>query len=250
MSSISIGYPWILSLTQWLTDSLALPSGCYVHVIWILYSATHLCVSLEPRSTCFLCSSCNKVVDRRMGHRHASQSGKEETSASKKSALKWNKCPEEHTGEKPFKCEICRREFKTSCTLTRHMRTHTGEKPFKCEMCRKEFSDSSNLARHMLTHTREKPFKCKVCHKKYKSTGDLTRHMRTHTGEKPYKCERCHKGFNTPSSMVKHMRTHTNTWPAQERKLTKCKICNKISSSLQGSLDPCFSHITIEPWRS
>jgi uncharacterized Zn-finger protein len=50
-----------------------------------------------------------------------------------------------HTGDVPYKCDICGKGFSVNSNLHRHIRTHTGDKPYKCDVCGQLFSKNDSL---------------------------------------------------------------------------------------------------------
>ena len=77
-------------------------------------------------------------------------------------------------------CEYCGKVFKNCSNLTVHRRSHTGEKPYKCELCPYSCAQSSKLTRHMKTHGRtgKDIMKCRYCDMPFSIPSTLEKHMR------------------------------------------------------------------------
>ena len=106
-------------------------------------------------------------------------------------------------------CSVCGKKFTNKSHFVEHSRIHTGEKPFKCNLCVTKFNRKHDLHRHYLKkHMGEvEPYKCTVCSKQFMILSSLRRHAKSHSEKLPYECTICDKKFFRRDSLNRHSKS-------------------------------------------
>lgn len=134
-----------------------------------------------------------------------------------------------HSGLRPFKCDLCDKDFTRNAHLKRHKQiNHEGlksaNKEVQCDQCEGTFANKHSLRKHVRKIHEVKQYFCDVCGKSFHKNHLLRNHKMEHTGDQfPFKCSKCLKLFKYPFQLKRHERIHNGY---------SCEIC----------------HITLEKW--
>jgi len=124
------------------------------------------------------------------------------------------------------RCLYCSKNFKTSCSLKKHLKLHE-EPDFKCAFCDKLFNCKETLVNHTRIHTGDY-FVCKVqgCSKKFSTLRSFKDHENLHSGKETFLCHFCGENFATKKKLFNHKEKHKTT-------SDPCSICGKELKNLQ-----------------
>jgi uncharacterized Zn-finger protein len=130
-----------------------------------------------------------------------------------------------------FKCEQCKKAYKNSGMLRRHVETfHEKISKFKCSICGKDFQQAGDLLRHIKgIHTGERvPCEDLGCTKTFTQADYMKIHYKNvHLGECAYKCPTCGEAFSIKSNL----KVHVDNIHVGKRYLCIVDECNRTFGS-------------------
>ncbi|XP_013144338.1 PREDICTED: zinc finger protein 485 [Papilio polytes] len=144
-----------------------------------------------------------------------------------------------------FHCKQCPYKTKRNKDIQSHVVIHSGERPYKCDICSKTFTQLTTVQNHKeIVHKKYKvEITCQICGKCVRGRSQVYRHIRGHDkvhcpicnislsrlsqkqhmqrhGSKTYTCEVCALAFYTSAELSNHRRNHNKDKPA-----LKCNLC-------------------------
>lgn len=170
----------------------------------------------------------------------------------------------EANGSLALSCHFCGSCFATPQLLKKHERNHRGERPYRCQECRKGFKKHAHLIGHKKVHQRR--IQCTVCRKILPTIGELIQHRSSHLKRGKLQCPDCHLQFQYPAQLLRHLDAHKHSdnkashleesaqlKPQQSSESVevqsgseqlRCSLCKEVFNDSQVLRKHCLTHIS------
>lgn len=113
-----------------------------------------------------------------------------------------------------FLCVVCARSFKSSESLSTHLKSHKSksaeDSEYTCKLCHDVFPTFTDILRHSKNHIENATHQCAICNKLFVIGDELIDHFLRHKGMKPHQCPVCEKSFLKLHKLNVHLRTHSD----------------------------------------
>ncbi|CAH1975580.1 unnamed protein product [Acanthoscelides obtectus] len=118
-----------------------------------------------------------------------------------------------HTSDTPFECKDCFKLFKYQSSLKRHVGSvHKGLKPFKCEICGKDFYTQNVKDDHESIQRGVRQYDCYICNSKFSSYSEHFCHEAMHKVQSDKTSTKHFKLIGTQTLAVKKKIRVQNLW--------------------------------------
>ncbi|XP_055547654.1 zinc finger protein 260-like isoform X2 [Wyeomyia smithii] len=141
-----------------------------------------------------------------------------------------------HTGEKPYKCDVCSKQYRTQSERRKHAEIEhkAGTNIYKCGGCRMTFQEPLKYYQHVNTVHHRNPFRirnysCLLCAAKPQNPSELREHIYSEHSMDEYprvQCSLCSTSFLSAQQLQSHKRyKHAERQP--EPVAIQCAHCDK-----------------------
>lgn len=155
-------------------------------------------------------------------------------------------CLKHISGSSSRQCPFCKRHFSCRRYLLRHMNIHTGDKPFPCTNCGKQFYRKVYLQLHqekclatqrrhvVISQTKKckKTFQCSYCPRVFSRRNRLKKHHNGHKSNSLIICTQCGQFFGY-TKLTQHKRDCSGTSELNTGLSTPNGHCGKNNQKVQ-----------------